>query len=524
MAANHPASPPSLRMSSPSPSASPTPAILSCPPLERSISTASTASSVSGRSSMSEAAARRRGYVRPQATEFSKSARQRQSVMCLGSIAHLQYYFARTGLLDGKGGQLHRGNPLLKNKKRHTSSTLPPLETSFDSMHLAPLVGLDRRDSTYSSMRASPEPLLPCDPAAGGIVESPIEEEGEGSDVDYEGHEPMMLPPTVSTYNYRTEEIAPPPDVETLRRELRECLEDAKKVLSEAESDREKEQLLQADGDSVSGERSHVLPPSSNQGWYEMQGMHILDILTLAIRAMKMYSTAHEQPARLSAIRSERKIREDLLAALDVLKRMAGRKFAGGMQQEEISAMLDWIASVETLVQEEERRELLEQQKRAGWVWVRGDWTGRDHEREWLFLQSFDHDPSTLPQWGESSTAFPTPFLKTLQSGLRLVNLHNTLVKASKRPFGGIPVFHTDTLKPYRAAENLRFWIKAAEIRWEVRLKVDVMGVVYGESEDAWRGFEDAIGIWAMKVREEFAKEWGEIEKGRSRTGRGIEG
>ena len=150
MAADRPASPPSLRMSSPSPSTSPTPAIFACPPLERSVSTASTASSVSGQSSMSrssEAAARRRGYVRPQGTEFSKSARQRQSVMSLGSIAHLQYYFARTGLLDGKGGQLHSGKPLSKNKKRHASSTLSPLETSFDSTHLAPLAGSDRRDS-----------------------------------------------------------------------------------------------------------------------------------------------------------------------------------------------------------------------------------------------------------------------------------------------------------------------------------------------------------------------------------------
>ncbi|KAH0536913.1 hypothetical protein FGG08_006251 [Glutinoglossum americanum] len=503
--ADRPASPPSLRMSSPSPSTSPTPAIFSCPPLERSVSTASTTSSVSGRSSMSrssDVAARRRGYVRPQATEFSKSARQRQSVMSLGSIAHLQYYFARTGLLDGKGGQLHSGKPLFKNKKRHASSTLPPLETSFDSMHLAPLAGSDRRDSTYSSSRSTPEPLL--DSAAGGMVESPIEEEDEEFGADYEDQEPMMLPPTVSTYNYRTEEVAPPPDVETLRRELRECLEDSKKVLNETDRDREKDQLFLDSTDKS------LPPPSSNQGWHEMQGMHLLDILTLAIRAMKVYSTAHEQPARLSAIKSERKIREELLAALEVLKRMAGRKFAGGMRQEESDAMRNWVSSVEALMLEEERREQLEQQKRAGWKWIRGDWTGREHEREWLFLQSFDDDPSALPRWDESSTAFPTPFLKTLQSGLRLVNLHNVLVKASKRPFGGIPVFHTDTAKPYRAAENLRFWIKAAEIRWEVRLKVDVMDVVHGENEDAWRGFEDAIGVWTMAIREEFVKEWSE--------------
>lgn len=51
--------------------------------------------------------ARRRGYVRPQGTEFSKSARSRNSVMALGSIAHVQYFFARTGLLEGKGGYVH---------------------------------------------------------------------------------------------------------------------------------------------------------------------------------------------------------------------------------------------------------------------------------------------------------------------------------------------------------------------------------------------------------------------------------
>lgn len=42
--------------------------------------------------------------MRPQGTEFSTSAKHRDSVMALGSIAHLQYFFAKTGLLDGKGG------------------------------------------------------------------------------------------------------------------------------------------------------------------------------------------------------------------------------------------------------------------------------------------------------------------------------------------------------------------------------------------------------------------------------------
>jgi hypothetical protein len=53
--------------------------------------------------------------MRPQGTNFADSARNRDSVMSLGSIAHMQYYFARTGLLDGKGGQLAKGDMKKKN-------------------------------------------------------------------------------------------------------------------------------------------------------------------------------------------------------------------------------------------------------------------------------------------------------------------------------------------------------------------------------------------------------------------------
>ena len=35
--------------------------------------------------------------MRPQGTNFADSAKNRDSVMSLGSIAHMQYYFARTG-------------------------------------------------------------------------------------------------------------------------------------------------------------------------------------------------------------------------------------------------------------------------------------------------------------------------------------------------------------------------------------------------------------------------------------------
>src|SRR5688572_21786324 len=91
------------RASSPEPWAVPTLALGAVPQLDRSVSTASSVSSVSGRSAssrLSDGGRRVRGYMRPEGTEFSQSAKNRESVMNLGTIAHLQYYFARTGLLD----------------------------------------------------------------------------------------------------------------------------------------------------------------------------------------------------------------------------------------------------------------------------------------------------------------------------------------------------------------------------------------------------------------------------------------
>ena len=55
--------------------------------------------------------------------------------------------------------------------------------------------------------------------------------------------------------------------------------------------------------------------------------------------------------------------------------------------------------------------------------------------------------------------------------------------------------------------DNLRYWSKAAELRWEVLLKFDVMGVVYNNNPQAWVDFEQAIWKWSRKVREEITTE-----------------
>lgn len=440
---------------------------------------------------------KRRGYVRPQGTNFAASAQSRESVLSLGSIAHLQYYFARTGLLDGKGGRL------AKKKDNRGTLDLSVLDTSF----LTPKVLGSDVDSSYASMGSSPE--LHAQGLGGMLVESPTQEEYDyfsGEEEEDPDH-PHMLPPTVSTYNHREKKIPHPPTLEELKDDLQKCLDDAVKLLEDA-----KQNPTSA---PPSPQKPGSEPPSpaadDNRGWHELQGMHILDIMTLAIRAAKMYYTAHNQPQRLAAIKSERKIRAELLSVMEVLKRMATRNFAAGMRTEERLTMEKWVASVYDLLSQEEAMEEAERKQRASWTWLDDSWEGRDVEREYAFIKSMDPDSETLPEFQSvdevSDEALPTKYLDEMRTGMRLVKLHNAVVRKSKRPFGAIDKWHTDFAKPYRCAENLRYWIKAAELRWEVVLKVDVMGVVSGTDRTALKGFEEAIWKWCAKVREEISVE-----------------
>ena len=320
----------------------------------------------------------------------------------------------------------------------------------------------------------------------------------------------MMLPPTVSTYSHRTQYVPPPPDSDSLRQDLKKALADADKALKEAE-----EQV----GEVLERSKTASTPPYSERldaaprspqptGWHQLQGIHILDVVTLAIRNAKLYYTAHDNTQRLYSIKSERQIREELLVVLDVLKRLAGRNFTGGIRADEVSTIKDWVEGIANFIDEEQALEKNECKDRQKWRWLEGDWNGREREREGLFIQSFLPDVR-LQDWYAlpDDPQAPTPFLENMQNGLNLVLLHNAVLKQSKRQFGEIKTFHTDTTKPYRRAENLRFWIKAAEIRWETKMKVDVMGVVYGRAE-AWPAFDAAILQWCKAAREELMSEW----------------
>lgn len=404
-------------------------------------------------------------------------------MLSLGSIAHLQYYFARTGLLDGKGGQLAREDESKKARSEGSANRKPKKYILSDE-----------------------DGIAGDDDAENAIMD-------EDSNLDWE--ETAMLPPTVSTYSHKVQHLPPPPDSETLRQDLKKALSEAEQALREVEAHKSDavETLKDPNDYNFAQDSSEDSPKSdASAGWHEIQGVHVLDVVTLAIRAAKIYYTAHEHPSRLYSIKSERRIREELLCVMDVLKRMASRYFAGGMKEDELKTIRDWVRGIEDFINQEQALEDKEAVTRTKWQWLDGSWTDRERERERLFMCSFLSD-EVLPDWSafeESKTeATPTAFLESLRNGLTLVTLHNAILEKSKRQFGDIKTFHTDTAKPYRCAENLRYWIKAAELRWEIKLKVDVTGVVHRRKE-AWPDFDAAILQWSKSVREEITQEWKE--------------
>lgn len=444
----------------------------------RSFSNGSFCTSTSSRSSarscsLPSASSRRRGYIRPQGATFAPSAQNRDSVLSLGSIAHLQYYFARTGLLDGKGGQLA--------KQKQNGEYDLPIPTRFS---------LSRTGSDAGS----------------SVIESPIEEEGALLwDAAQEDGEDVMLPPTVSTYAHRPHHVTPPPDQKSLKKDLVEALENALHALESTTS-------------SPRIGEAQECQDEVDQGFYEIQGLHILDTTTLAIRAARLYYTLHPNPTVLNSFKPDLQIRRDLISVLDVLKKWASRKFAGGLREDERLAILVWVSEVGMMIDQEARVEEAERQEREGWQWMDDSlWSGRGKQREVCFMESLlkASQPlqaqDELPPWTQvdDCPVGPSPFLKALADGRKLVQMHNAAVKRSKRQFGEIKAWHEDVLKPYRRAENMRFWIKAAEIRWETKLAVNVMCVVNtAEEADVWRSFEDAVLKWSKGVREEIIRDW----------------
>jgi hypothetical protein len=371
--------------------------------------------------------------------------------MSLGSIAHLQYYFARTGLLDGKGGQMAK-------KKENGEYDIPKA----------------------------------------GLVESPIDDEAQALwEASQEDGSDVMLPPTVSTYSHRSTYVAPPPEQKTMKKELVEALENALQAVESCQGS------------------SRGTTEDQTQGFYEIQGLHVLDTATQAIRAARLYYTLHPNPQKLNSIKSDQDLRKDLYSVLDVLKKCASRSFAGGFREDEKLAVLVWVSDVGMMIDREAKLEEAEKTERKDWHWMDDrKWFGRERERDVNFLKFLLDGIGQIPA-AEKSEEKPE-FFRNLADGRDLVKMHNAAVKRSKKQFDFIKTFHEDVAKPYRRADNLRYWLKAAELRWELKLRLDVMAVAnQAEDNTPWSSFEDVVREWSQGVRTELTKDWNGDEERR---------
>ena len=155
-----------------------------------------------------------------------------------------------------------------------------------------------KEDSWQRRKRQESNHTSSLSPGANEAVDSPIEEEAQllWEAAQEDGHD-VMLPPTVSTYSHKPIYVPPPPDQKTLKKDLVDALENALHALEACEQDAAADE-------------------TPSQGFYEIQGLHILDTTTLAIRAARIYYTSHPNPTRLNSIRPDQQIRKDLYGVI----------------------------------------------------------------------------------------------------------------------------------------------------------------------------------------------------------------
>jgi hypothetical protein len=340
------------------------------------------------------------------------------------------------------------------------------------------------------SRSVTPEPLSPgLD--RGFMSDSNMDDYSSDEDEEF-----MHIPPTQSTYKAKKLDIPPPPDPEVLRTHLREALALTKRTW----------ELTPLRGESVEPQQH-----ATRQRRNTLGGVDVVELATSAVRAAKAYYYTTDI-TRVGA-KSEKTLREDFITILDALKRMSQVREVFNDRKvtvEERAEVIGWITSVEDCLLKEESS--IGEIRRKCREWSEGDWTGREMERNHAFLSFFDPSPTPLPA-PPKDDSYPNDFLKELQNGLRLILIHNSIVKGSKRPFGKIPRYHTEFGKPYRMAENLRFWRKAVDIRWDVKIGEwgDVFEIVNG-TEQGWRGLEKDINTWCEMILAEAKREWGEAE------------
>nr|CAG8641151.1 5768_t:CDS:2 [Entrophospora candida] len=122
------------------------------------------------------------------------------------------------------------------------------------------------------------------------------------------------------------------------------------------------------------------------------------------------------------------------------------------------------------------------------------------------FLEAFV--PSKLKQ-SPNYKPIPDPridkseFLKSLSDGRLLCNIYNTIVKYSKQPFGFIDKIHEDTSRTYRVVENLNFFATAVKLRFDVKFEEFDVKEIKNLTEIGEIHLEKALELFCEKAMNE---------------------
>ncbi|KAL1914718.1 uncharacterized protein VTP21DRAFT_7976 [Calcarisporiella thermophila] len=116
--------------------------------------------------------------------------------------------------------------------------------------------------------------------------------------------------------------------------------------------------------------------------------------------------------------------------------------------------------------------------------------------------QNQDSLEPPLPDPHEDKAAF----LASLCDGILLCQVYNQVVRKSRRPFGLINKIHTDTTRTYRAIENLRFFAAACKFRFDIAFRKEEFdaSAIARQTEQGLEQIEKALARFADTVIEEL--------------------
>ncbi|OLL22608.1 hypothetical protein NEOLI_000234 [Neolecta irregularis DAH-3] len=227
----------------------------------------------------------------------------------------------------------------------------------------------------------------------------------------------------------------------------------------------------------------------------EEKAIDLVTFATFAIRSARAYST---QSIPNIMPDEEKAMRTKTVDCLGVLRRIAERDGKGGVTADECNLLLAWVHQLQVYLRKTD--EETEERLQTSLTWIQGDWTDRELDRYHLFLLYFDPSPTPIP----SPSDIPA-FLDALRPGLRLCLIHNACTRRSRRPFGYISRHHLDTKIRYRATENLSYWRKAIEERWDVEADKFSVREIIEETKIGDAMLLDTVKRWCQIVINEIS-------------------